>query len=88
MSQRARSLKFVHPRTGQHYGATLEDSDKMFVFFLPAGQFEIARVQIGQGPCRSIAQFSSFFSLSEEAFVSIGIWISARIRELTDGWRL
>lgn len=60
----------------------------MFVFFLPAGQFEITRVQISQGPFRSIAQISSLFSLSEEAFVSIGIWVSARIRELTDGWLL
>jgi len=69
-----RWLEFMHRQTGERYSAILETGDKTFVLFLPAGHYEITRVQISEGPFRSIAQLSSSFSVGEESIVYVGTW--------------
>ena len=69
-----RWLEFMHRQTGERYSATLEAGDKTFVLFLPAGHYEITRVQISEGPFRSIAQLSSSFCIGETSMIFVGTW--------------
>lgn len=69
-----RQIELMQRHTGKRYSVTVNADDKAFAFFLPAGEYEITRVQISEGPFLSIAQLSSFFFLGDGAVVFVGTW--------------
>lgn len=69
-----RYLELTRRQTGERYSVTPEVGDKTFAFFLPAGQYELTRVRISEGPFMSIAQLSSSFSIGGESITYVGTW--------------
>ena len=69
-----RYLELMHRQTGERYSVTVDSDDKVFVFFLPAGEYVVTRVQVSEGPFLSMAQLSSSFSIGDEPIVFIGHW--------------
>lgn len=69
-----RQMELTQRHTGRRYRVTVEADDKAFAFFLPAGEYEVTRVQISEGPFLSIAQLSSSFSVGGEAIAYVGTW--------------
>ncbi len=69
-----RQVELLHRQTDVRYSVTVEANDKAFAFFLPAGAYEITRVQISEGPFLSMAQLSSSFSVGDEPIAYVGTW--------------
>jgi hypothetical protein len=69
-----RQMELMQRHTGKRYSVTVDADDKAFAFFLPAGEYDITRVQISEGPFLSIAQLSSSFSVGGEAIIYVGTW--------------
>ena len=69
-----RYMELMHRQTGERYSVTVNAEDKVFIFFLPAGEYDVTRVQISEGPFLSMAQLSSSFSIGGEPTVFVGTW--------------
>ncbi|MBI4001565.1 MAG: hypothetical protein HY348_07260 [Nitrospira defluvii] len=69
-----RQMELMQRRTGQRYSVAVESSDKAFAFFLLAGEYDITRVQISEGPFLSMAQLASSFVVGREPIVFVGTW--------------
>ena len=65
LESEVRWLEFMHRQTGERYSATLEVGDKTFVLFLPAGQYDITRVQISERPLVNRSALVFFFHRRE-----------------------
>ncbi len=69
-----RRMELMQRRTGQRYRVMVKGEDKMFAFFLPAGDYDITRVQINEGPFLSMAKMSSSFTLGRDPVAYVGDW--------------
>lgn len=69
-----RQMELMQRHTGKRYSVTVDTEDKALSFFLPAGEYELTRVQISEGPFLSIAQLSSTFALGNGPVVFVGTW--------------
>lgn len=69
-----RYVELFHRARGERYKVTIDSDDKAFTCFLPAGEYEITRVQISEGPFLSIAQLSSTLSIGGDPLVFVGTW--------------
>ena len=69
-----RRVELLQRQTGVRYSVMVGGDNKTFAFFLPVGEYEIARVQISEGPFLSIAQLASSFSIGGESIAYVGTW--------------
>ncbi|MDR4479262.1 MAG: hypothetical protein R3B37_05875 [Nitrospira sp.] len=69
-----RQMELMQHQTGRRYRVMVEGRDKVFAFFLPAGEYGITRVQIHEGPFLSIAQLSSTFTVGHDPVAYVGDW--------------
>ncbi|WHZ22922.1 MAG: hypothetical protein OJF47_002034 [Nitrospira sp.] len=69
-----RQVELMQRHTDRRYSVMVEANDKAFAFFLPAGEYEVTRVQISEGPFLSIAQLASSFSIGDESIAYVGTW--------------
>lgn len=69
-----RQMELMQRQTGRRYRVMIEEEDKVFAFFLPAGAYDVTRVQIHEGPFLSIAQLSSTFTVGHNPVAYVGDW--------------
>jgi hypothetical protein len=69
-----RFFELVNRRTGERFNVDLESDDKVFLLQLPAGEYQLSRVQISEGPFMSIADFSSTFEVVADQITYLGTW--------------
>ena len=60
--------------TKQRFRVDLKSADSPFFLSLPAGEYELARVQINEGAFRSMAQLSPTFQVSDGGLNYLGNW--------------
>ena len=60
--------------TKQRFRVDLKSADSPFFLSLPAGEYELARVQINEGAFRSMAQLSPTFQVSDGGLNYLGKW--------------
>lgn len=60
--------------TKERFRVDVESGDSPFFISLPAGEYELARVQINEGAFRSMAQLNETFEVSDGALNYLGKW--------------
>ncbi len=60
--------------TKERIRVDVESADSPFFLSLPAGEYELARVQINEGAFRSMAQLNETFEVSDGALNYLGKW--------------
>ena len=60
--------------TKERFRVDVESADSPFFLSLPAGEYELARVQINEGAFRSMAQLNEKFEVSDGALNYLGKW--------------
>jgi hypothetical protein len=60
--------------TKKRFRVDVESADSSFFLSLPAGEYELARVQINEGAFRSMAQLNETFEVSDGALNYLGKW--------------
>ena len=60
--------------TKERFRVDVKSADSLFFLSLPAGEYELARVQINEGAFRSMAQLNETFEVSDEALNYLGKW--------------
>ena len=69
-----RFFELQNLRTKDRFRVDVESADSPFFISLPAGEYELARVQINEGAFRSMAQFNETFEVTEGALNYLGKW--------------
>jgi hypothetical protein len=69
-----RFIELVNRSSKERFRVDVRSDDKRFVFQLPAGEYELSRVQITEGPFMSMADFVSTFQVEAEGIVYLGTW--------------
>jgi hypothetical protein len=69
-----RFIELINRGTGQRYHVTVESDDRQFVVGLPAGEYEVNRVQISEGPFMSLAYLHETFVVHPEQINYVGTW--------------
>lgn len=69
-----RFFELVNRQTNERFNIDVQSDDKLFVLQLPAGEYELSRVQIGEGPFMSMADFSSIFEIGMDHVTYLGTW--------------
>ena len=60
--------------TNDRVRVDVASADSLFFLSLPAGEYELARVQINEGAFRSMAQLNETFNVSDGALNYLGKW--------------
>ena len=71
---RVRFLEIMSRRTLERFNIEIESDDKMFVLQLQPGEYILTRVQIGEGPFMSMADYDSSFEVGKEPLTYLGTW--------------
>jgi hypothetical protein len=69
-----RSFEVVNTESQERFKVDVQSAEEYFSFSLPAGRYELNRLQISEGPFLSMAQLSSSFALRPEAMTFLGTW--------------
>jgi len=69
-----RSFEVINTESQQRFKVDVQSKDKYFSLSLPAGQYELIRVQISEGPFLSMAQLSANFVLKPDVPTFLGTW--------------
>lgn len=69
-----RFVELVNRETRQRYQVLLEAEDRRFAIEVPAGKYELSRVQISEGPFMSMADMRAAFTVTDNGLVSVGTW--------------
>lgn len=67
-------IELVNRASQKRFRVDVRSDDKRFVFQLPAGEYELNRVQITEGPFMSMADFVSTFQVEADGVVYLGTW--------------
>lgn len=60
--------------TKQRYRVDVESEDKVVIFQVPAGEYELTRVQFSEGPFLSMADLNLVFDVAQKRSAYLGIW--------------
>jgi len=71
---RVRFLELVQQDTGKRYRIDLQSADQTFMVELPAGAYQLGRVQISEGPFMSMAELGARFEVGTDRMVYVGTW--------------
>jgi len=69
-----RLFELLNRRTNERYTVEIGSKDQAFVLQLPAGTYELTRVQISEGPFMSMADFGSAFEVGPLPLTYVGTW--------------
>ncbi|MEW6246266.1 MAG: hypothetical protein AB1555_06085 [Nitrospirota bacterium] len=69
-----RFFELVNRKTHERFKVDVQSDDKVFVLQIPAGEYELSRVQINEGPFLSMADFSSTFEVVADQITYLGTW--------------
>ena len=69
-----RFFELANRHTKERFRVELLSDDKLFVLQLPAGEYELTRVQISEGPFMSMADFHSAFQVAADQVIYLGTW--------------
>lgn len=69
-----RFFELVNQATNDRVRVDLRSEDKWFALALPAGEYELSRVQISEGPFLSMAELQVKFAVSTEPATYVGTW--------------
>lgn len=69
-----RFLEMEHQDSSKRFRVEIESPDQRFAVGLPAGKYQLTRVQISEGPFMSMADLSMTFSVDTGAVTYVGTW--------------
>ena len=69
-----RFIELINRETGRRYQVMVESEDRQFAVEMPAGEYELSRVQISEGPFMSIADLNETFTVYPEQINYVGTW--------------
>ena len=69
-----RFFELQNLRTKERVRVDVASADSPFFVSLPAGEWELARIQINEGAFRSMAQLNETFEVSEGSLNYLGTW--------------
>ncbi len=69
-----RFFELVNLKTHERFSVDVQSDDMVFMLQLPAGDYELSRVQISEGPFLSMADFSSTFEVGVDQITYLGTW--------------
>jgi len=69
-----RSFEVVNTESQERFKVDVQSADGYFSLSLPAGHYELNRLQISEGPFLSMAQLSASFSLKPDGMTFLGTW--------------
>ena len=69
-----RSFEVVNTESLERFKVDVQSADGYFSLSLPAGHYELNRLQISEGPFLSMAQLSASFSLKPDGMTFLGTW--------------
>jgi hypothetical protein len=69
-----RSFEVQNRQTKERLMIEIGSDDKRFILPLAAGEYELIRVQISEGPSLSIAHLASRFSVGPDPVTYVGTW--------------
>jgi hypothetical protein len=69
-----RSFEVVNTESRERFKVDVQSADGYFSLSLPAGHYELNRLQISEGPFLSMAQLSASFSLKPDGMTFLGTW--------------
>lgn len=65
-------FELVNKTTKERFRVDVRSDDKLFVLSLPSGEYELRRVQIGEGPFLSMADFQVTFEIGTNQVAYLG----------------
>ncbi|MBI3604213.1 MAG: hypothetical protein HY205_07165 [Nitrospirae bacterium] len=71
---KVRFFELMNRGTQERTRVTLDSNDAFFVVKLPAGDYELARAQIHEGPFMAMADVSLAFQVGNEPLSYVGTW--------------
>jgi hypothetical protein len=69
-----RSFEVINRESQERYKIDVQSKDGYFSISLPAGPYELNRLQISEGPFLSMAQLSAGFVLKPDVITFLGTW--------------
>lgn len=69
-----RFIELTNRATHQRYQVMMESEDRHFIVEIPAGDYELSRVQISEGPFMSLADLHETFTVLPERINDVGTW--------------
>jgi hypothetical protein len=69
-----RFFELENQESHRRFQVEIESADKYFTIDVPPGTYRLTRVQIGEGPFRSMADLAMAFSVDASAITYVGTW--------------
>jgi hypothetical protein len=69
-----RFVELMNRATQERYQVMIESDDRHFIVEIPAGDYELSRVQISEGPFMSLADLHESFTVLPERMTYVGTW--------------
>ena len=69
-----RSFEVINSESQERFKVSVQSADGYFSLSLPAGHYELNRLQISEGPFLSMAQLSASFALKPDVMTFLGTW--------------
>ena len=69
-----RFVELINRATRQRYQVMMESDDRHFLVEIPAGDYELSRAQISEGPFMSLADLHETFTVLPERITYVGTW--------------
>jgi len=69
-----RSFEVINTQSRERFKVMVQSKDGYFSLSIPAGTYELNRVQISEGPFLSMAQLSASFALKPDVMTFLGTW--------------
>jgi hypothetical protein len=73
-SPELRSFEVINKLSQERFKVIVQSKDEYFSLSLPAGPYELNRLQISEGPFLSMAQLSASFVLKPDVLTFLGTW--------------
>lgn len=69
-----RFFELANRHTKERFRVEVLSDNKLFILQLPAGEYELTRIQISEGPFMSMADFQSTFQVGDDQVIYLGTW--------------
>lgn len=69
-----RFFELLNRSRGERFAVSVESEDGVFAVTLPVGLYELARVQIREGPFLSMADLNATFQVGPDPILYVGTW--------------
>lgn len=71
---KVRFFELMNSQTKERFSVDVGSDDTVFVIPIPAGMYELTRVQISEGPFLSMADYLARFDVTAEQLTYLGTW--------------